>query len=218
MPSVSGHIDNRSFCIVGYHEDMEDSQQREMASNMVEVCKRVCDELELDYLDQHLDDFFELTMYVKSMHEGIQLISKLSQLHIYPNPTDEYRAFWASIFVESGGNWAPGIFREERALVTILRVMYEWMEEDEWMEQEFAQYNGNNYNQVVGRVASAVESIIFTVGERWQQAQDFPETRQEYPSDILLVGDITNGLSEEQFYDICRSLAVELLQEKGIYK
>lgn len=218
MPSVRGHIDDRPFCIVGYHEDMEDSQQREMASNMVEVCKRVCDELGLDYLDQHLDDFFELTIYVKNRHEGIQLISRLSQLHIYPNPTDEYRAFWASIFVESGGNWAPGIFREERALITTFRVMYEWMEEDEWMEQEFAQYNGDNYSQVVERIASAVESIIFAVGERWQQAQDFPETRQEYPSDILLVGDITSGLSEEQFYDICRSLAVELLQEKGIYK
>ena len=217
LTSVKKHIEGKPFCIVTYHTDMQNDLQENMVSSMVDICRDICDELGVDYLEHNLPELLELTMYVQDREEGLNLIGRLMQSHIFPNPTDEHRAFWSSIFAECGANWGRGN-RAERALLAAFRVFYDWMDcGHKWVEQEIAEYhNGKSYDKVLDSVMYAIEIISFGVSERWEEAGKHEGIRGFIPDEVLLVGNVTAGLNEQQILGICRLLAYELLEEHGI--
>ena len=73
--------------------------------------------LEEDNLTYLYDfDHEEITIYVQNRAEGIKLVEDFIRLGIWLKPTDEYRAFWTSIFEECAGKWSRGN-RAERAIL-----------------------------------------------------------------------------------------------------
>jgi len=216
MALVEEHIEGRPFCIITYHTDENNVLCEMMVVDMITFCQDLCNELGLDYLYQYTEDIHELTMYVQTREEGVQLIEGLMQSHIWPSPTDEYRAFWASIFEECGGKWSKGN-NVERVFLRIFRLWYKWMDcNHEYINHEIAKYNSENYNDVFGSVMHEVEAICYGVMERCEEARKYNDIREQIPDEILLTGNVIDGWSNNDILNICRMLTVELLQENGI--